>query len=88
MNDYANTIRNKHKTRGGDFVMWGDDDNHYAADALSNIRAVVHHDFDALYLFQMLNDLGETIPGGDREVEATNVDSGDHRLSNDHIAQR
>ena len=46
--DMGNNLRSKHRSRAGDFVMFADDDNLYAPDALSTIRTVVHHDADAL----------------------------------------
>ena len=46
--DTGNNLRSKHRSRAGDFVMFADDDNEYAPDALSTVRTVVHHDSDAL----------------------------------------
>ena len=86
VNDSGNTPRNRHRTKGGDFVMFADDDNHYAADALSTIRAVVHHDFEALYIFQMQMEDNVLVPAADNgEVERGNVDSGEHGLNPDRM---
>lgn len=46
--DFGNNLRSKHRSRAGDFVLFSDDDNFYAPDALSVIRTVVYHDTDAL----------------------------------------
>ena len=77
--DSGNTPRNKHRHEAGDFVMFADDDNHYTADALSNIRKIVQHDHEALYIFQMRVNEELIIPQpGNGNVTIGNVDSGRH----------
>ncbi|CAL5225566.1 g8405 [Coccomyxa viridis] len=79
--DMGNSIREKHKARRGDFVMFADDDNWYTPDALAMVRAVVHNDRDALYVFQLQfvegseNDkLPNMVENG--EIEYGNIDTG------------
>ena len=80
--DSGNTPRNRHRHEAGDFVMFADDDNHYTADALSNIRKIVQHDHEALYIFQMRENEERIIPTpGNGMVTVGNVDSGWHILT-------
>lgn len=75
--DMGNTPRNNHRQRFGDFVMFADDDNIYTANALKSIRDVVHHDIEALYIFQMQLTPDRILPHpGSNTVKVGDIDSG------------
>ena len=81
-NDWGATIKNNHGSRKpGDFILFADDDNWYQPDALQTVRTVVQHDYDALYIFQMVKHMQPErfIPDleNNGEVELGNVDTGE-----------
>lgn len=82
-NDSGNSLRTKHQSNTGDFVLFADDDNWYEADALQTVRSVAQHDFDALYIFQMqYQNSGMLLPNltVHKEVELFNIDSGETNI--------
>lgn len=78
-NDSGNSLRSKHRSNTGDYVLFADDDNWYEPDALQVVRTVVQHDSNALYIFQIRHlDNGFIQPDleNNGEVEYSNVDTG------------
>ena len=63
--DSGNSLRNKHMSRKGEFVMFADDDNWFVSDALDTVRAHVYHDRDALFVFQLEKTDGGSGPFSD-----------------------
>lgn len=51
--DVGYSARNNYRNRGGDFVLFADDDNYYMPDAFSTVRSTVQGDHNALYVFQV-----------------------------------
>lgn len=76
--DIGYSARNEHKSRGGDFVLFADDDNYYLPNALSKIRGIVQHDLDALFFFQANITNGSPIPDvwNNANPVIGNIDSG------------
>lgn len=74
----GDSVRNMYQSRGGDFVLYADDDNFYEPDAFLVIRSTVQHDLDALYIFQVNITGGPVVPDvwNNANTVMANIDTG------------
>lgn len=77
--DSGNSGRDKYRSRGGDFVLFADDDNYYTAEAFNTIRSIVRHDLEAFYIFRTnLTSDGKIVPNPweSATIELGKIDTG------------